>query len=54
MALKEMVQAAVEDYEQQLQRKDLLLKEKDQEIQILIKQIKALEGRTPELSARGD
>lgn len=48
IALKEMVQAAVEDYEQQLQRKDLLLKEKDQEIQILIKQIKALEGRPPE------
>jgi hypothetical protein len=48
MALKEMVQAAVEDYEQQLQRKDVLLKEKDQEIQILIKQIKALEGRSPE------
>ena len=50
MALKEMVQAAVEDYEQQLQRKEALLKEKNEEIQILIKQIRALEGRSSEES----
>ncbi len=48
MALKEMVQAAVEDYEQQLQRKEALLKEKNEEITILIKQIRALEGRSSE------
>jgi hypothetical protein len=52
MALKEMVQAAVEDYEKQLLRKDALLKEKDQEIQILIKQIKNLDGRSSEESIR--
>lgn len=54
IALKEMVQAAVEDYEKQLARKDALLREKDQEIQILIRQIKALEGRTSDESIRID
>lgn len=51
MALKEMVQAAVEDYEKQLRRKEAQLKEKDEEIQVLIKQIRALEGRSSEDSA---
>ena len=51
MALKEMVQAAVEDYEKQLQRKEGQLREKSEEIQILIKQIRALEGRSSEDSS---
>ena len=54
VALREMVQAAVEDYEKQLLRKDALLTEKDQEIKILIKQIKVLEGRSSEESVRID
>lgn len=45
--LKEMIQAAVEDYEKQLAIKNAILKEKDEEIQLLIKQIKRLEITRP-------
>lgn len=41
--LKEMIQTAVEDYERQLHDKDSALKEKNQEIQILIKQLRIYE-----------
>ena len=40
MYLKEMIQTAIEDYERQIQDKDNALKEKNHEIQILIKQLK--------------
>lgn len=52
--LKEMIQSAIEEYERQIQKKDEVVKEKNQEIQILIKQLKLYEQEKGQDSLRVD
>lgn len=52
--LKEMIQSAIEEYERQIQKKDEVVKEKNQEIQILIKQLKMYEQEKGQESLRAD
>lgn len=52
--LKEMIQSAIEEYERQIQKKDEVVKEKNQEIQILIKQLKLYEQEKGQDSLRAD
>lgn len=52
--LKEMIQSAIEEYERQIQKKDEVVKEKNQEIQILIKQLKLYEQEKGQESLRAE